>query len=47
MNEAYDFLKNKTSVNFVATINGAKLSNKPFCDPVLFNNKIYVITDKE
>lgn len=47
MKEVYDFLKNKTNVNFVATINGDKPSNRPFCDPVLFENKIYFITDKE
>jgi len=47
MLEAYNFLKEKTQVNFVATINGDKPSNRPFGDPVLFDNKIYVVTNKE
>lgn len=46
MNETFDFLKNRTQVNFVATIDGDKPSNRPFGDPVLFDNKIYVITNK-
>jgi len=47
MNETYKFLKEKTKVNFVATINGDKPSNRPFGDPVLFDNKIYIITNKQ
>lgn len=47
MNETFEFLKEKTKVNFVATINGNIPSNRPFGDPVLFNNKIYVLTNKE
>ena len=47
MEKVFDFLKNKTKVNFVATINGAIPSNRPFGDPVLFDNKIYVLTNKE
>ena len=47
MEEVFDFLKNKTKVNFVATINENKPSNRPFGDPVLFQNKIYVLTNKE
>jgi len=47
MNETFDFLKNRTKVNFVATIDGDRPSNRPFGDPVLFDNKIYVITNKQ
>ena len=47
MLEAYNFLKEKTKVNFVATINGDAPSNRPFGDPVLFDNKIYIVTSKE
>lgn len=47
MNETYEFLKVKTQVNYVATINGDKPSLRPFGDPILFNNKIYVITNKQ
>lgn len=45
MDEVFDFLKNKTKVNFVATVDGNKPSNRPFGDPVLFDNKIYVLTN--
>lgn len=45
MEEVFNFLKEKTKVNFVATMNGDKPSNRPFGDPVLFNNKIYVLTN--
>ncbi len=41
MNETFDFLKNRTKVNFVATIDGDRPSNRPFGDPVLFDNKIF------
>ncbi|MCI8309948.1 MAG: pyridoxamine 5-phosphate oxidase [Clostridia bacterium] len=44
MEEVFNFLKEKTKVNFVSTINGDKPSNRPFGDPVLFNNRIYVLT---
>lgn len=47
MNETYKFLKENTQVNYVCTINGDKPSCRPFGDPVLFENKIYVITSKE
>ena len=47
MNETYNFLKEKTNVNFVATINGDKPSLRPFGDPFLYDNKIYVITNKQ
>lgn len=45
MEEVFKFLKEKTKVNFVATMNGDKPSNRPFGDPVLFDNKIYVLTN--
>ena len=47
MQETYIFLKEKTNVNFVATINGDKPSLRPFGDPFLYDNKIYVITNKQ
>lgn len=47
MNETYKFLKENTQVNYVATINDDKPSCRPFGDPVLFDNKIYVLTNKE
>lgn len=46
MKETYDFLK-KLKVNFVANINDNKPNCRPFGDPVLFDNKIYVLTNKE
>lgn len=46
MNETFKFLKENTQVNFVSTINDGKPSCRPFGDPVLFDNKIYVITSK-
>ncbi len=47
MVETFKFLKENTKVNYVSTINGDKPSCRPFGDPVLFDNKIYVITNKE
>ena len=47
MNETYNFLKEKTKVNFVATINDDKPSNRPFGDPFMFEDKIYVLTNKQ
>lgn len=46
MEGAFDFLKHKTQVNFVATIDGDKPSLRPFGDPVLFDSKIYMLTHK-
>lgn len=43
--EVFNFLKEKTKVNFVATMNGNKPSNRPFGEPVLFDDKIYIITN--
>ncbi len=47
MNETYKFLKENTQVNFVATINGDRPSLRPFGDPFIFNNRIYVLTNKK
>ncbi len=47
MNETFKFLKENTQVNYVATINGNVPSCRPFGDPILFDNKIYVLTNKE
>lgn len=47
MNETYKFLKENTQVNFVATINGNKPSLRPFGDPFTYDNKIYVLTNKQ
>ena len=47
MEETFEFLKVRTQVNYIATINGDKPSCRPFGDPVLFNNKIYVLTNKQ
>ena len=44
MEKTFDFLKNRTHVNFVATVNGNKPSLRPFGDPVLFDGKIYALT---
>lgn len=46
MNETFKFLKENTQVNYVSTINDGKPSYRPFGNPVLFDNKIYVITSK-
>ena len=46
MNKTFEFLKEKTQVNFVSTIDGDSPSCRPFGDPVLFDNKIYVLTRK-
>ena len=46
MKETYKFLKIRTQVNYVATMNGDLPSNRPFGDPVLFDDKIYVLTNK-
>lgn len=47
MKETFKFLKENTKVNYMATINGDKPSNRPFGDPVLFDNKIYILTNKQ
>ncbi len=45
MEKTFDFLKNRTKVNFVATIDGDKPSCRPFGDPVLFDGHIYALTN--
>lgn len=47
MEETFEFLKKRTQVNYVSTIDGDKPSCRPFGDPVLFDNKIYVLTNKQ
>ncbi len=48
MKETFEFLKIKTQVNYVATVTEEGLpSLRPFGDPVLFNDKIYVLTNKQ
>ena len=45
MEKTFDFLKNRTQVNFVSTINDGKPCCRPFGDPVLFDGKIYALTN--
>lgn len=47
MKETFEFLKERTKVNYVSTVDGNKPSCRPFGDPVLFDNKIYVLTNKQ
>ncbi len=47
MNKTFEFLKIKTQVNYISTIDEGKPSCRPFGDPVLFNNKIYILTNKK
>lgn len=47
MEETFQFLKINTQVNYLTTINGDKPSCRPFGDPVLFDNKIYILTNKQ
>lgn len=44
MEKTFDFLKHKTQVNFLSTVNGDRPSCRPFGDPVLFDGKIYAMT---
>lgn len=46
MEKTFEFLKERTQVNYVATVNENKPSCRPFGDPILFDNKIYVLTNK-
>ena len=46
MNETYKFLKENTQVNYVSTINEGKPSCRPVGDPIMVDDKIYVITNK-
>lgn len=45
MEETFNFLKVRTQVNYLSTINGDRPSCRPFGDPVLFNGKIYILTN--
>ncbi len=48
MKETFEFLKIKTQVNYVAMVKeDGNPSLIPFGDPVLFENKIYVLTNKQ
>ena len=47
MKETYDFLKRRTQVNCIATIDNLKPSNRPFGEPFLWDNKIYFLTNKQ
>ena len=47
MSETFKFLKERTDVNFVATINGDKPSLRPFGDPFMYDDKTYVLTNKQ
>lgn len=47
MKETFKFLKEKTQVNYLSTINGNRPSCRPFGDPVMFDNKIYILTNKK
>lgn len=47
MEETFQFLKEKTKVNYVSTMDGNKPSCRPFGDPVLFDDKIYILTNKQ
>jgi uncharacterized pyridoxamine 5'-phosphate oxidase family protein len=47
MKVTYEFLTEKTKVNFLATINGDKPSNRPFGAVFMFENKIYIVTNKQ
>ena len=46
MKETFEFLKIRTQVNYLTTINDEKPSCRPFGDPVLFDGKIYALTSK-
>ena len=47
MEKTFDFLKKRTQVNYVATINEGRPSCRPFGDPVLFDGKIYALTNAQ
>ena len=46
MKETFEFLK-KLEVNYLSTIDENKPSCRPFGDPVLFEGKIYILTNKQ
>lgn len=45
MEETFNFLKVRTQVNYISTIDGDRPSCRPFGDPVLFDDKIYILTN--
>ena len=45
MKEVYDFLV-KTEVNYLSTIDGGKPSCRPFGVPIIYDDKIYILTSK-
>ncbi len=45
MKETYDFLV-KTEVNYLSTIDGDKPSCRPFGAPIIYDDKIYILTSK-
>ena len=47
MEETFKFLKENTKVNFVSTVNEDKPSCRPFGDPIQFDSKIYIITNRQ
>ncbi len=47
MKETFRFLKERTQVNYVATIDGDRPSVRPFGDPFEYDGKIYVLTNKK
>lgn len=47
MNETFKFLKENTKVNYLATLDGDRPSLRPFGDPVWFDDKIYILTNKQ
>ena len=46
MKETYKFLKENTQVNFVPTIKDGMSSCRPSGDPIMYDDKIYVISNK-
>ena len=45
MKEIYDILV-KTEVNYLSTIDGDKPSCRPFGAPIIYDDKIYILTSK-
>lgn len=46
MLDTYDFLK-ESEVNYLATVDGNKPSCRPFGVPIVYENKIYILTSKD
>ena len=47
MEKTFDFLKHRTHINFVSTLNEGKPSCRPFGDPILFDEKLYAMTNAQ